>query len=174
MTPITDPLFYAFAIPAVIMVGLAKGGFGGPLSLLGVPLMSLTIAPVQAAGIMLPILVVMDMAGLFAYRGIYDTTSLKILLPAAIVGIAIGYFTAAFVSEAHVRLLIGVVAILFTLNAVAGARAGAEPRPSDPGSDASGARSPASPASSAMPADRPIRSTCFRCASIRCALPAHP
>jgi uncharacterized membrane protein YfcA len=132
MTPIADPLFYAFAVPAVIMVGLAKGGFGGPLSLLGVPLMSLTIAPVQAAGIMLPILVVMDMAGLFAYRGIYDKTSLKILLPAAIVGIAIGYFTAAFVSEAHVRLLIGLVAILFTVNAVVGARAGNAPHAQRP------------------------------------------
>ena len=32
MTPIADPMFYAFAVPAVIMVGLAKGGFGGPLS----------------------------------------------------------------------------------------------------------------------------------------------
>ena len=50
MHPISDPHFYMFAIPAVLLVGLAKGGFGGPLSLLGVPLMSLTIAPVQAAG----------------------------------------------------------------------------------------------------------------------------
>lgn len=132
MHPIADPLFYAFAIPAVILVGLAKGGFGGPLSLLGVPMMSLVIAPVQAAGIMLPILVVMDMAGLFAYRGKYDTASLKILLPAAILGIGIGYLTAAYVSDAHVRLLVGLVAVLFALDAFRGGARRAEPKPQRP------------------------------------------
>lgn len=132
MTPITDPLFYALAVPAVIMVGLAKGGFGGPLSLLGVPMMALAIPPVQAAGIMLPILVVMDMAGLFAYRRSFDATSLKILLPAAIVGIVLGYFTAAQVSDAHVRLLVGLVAILFTLDSLRGGAARSAPRPHRP------------------------------------------
>src|SRR5690606_30219834 len=64
---ITDPLFYLAAIPAVVIVGLAKGGFVG-LGILGLPLMALTVSPVQAAAIMLPILIVQDAVGLYAFR----------------------------------------------------------------------------------------------------------
>ncbi len=113
---ITDPWFYAAAVPAVILVGMAKGGFGGAIALLGVPLMSLVISPVQAAGILLPILVVMDLVGLAAYRRRYHLPSLKILIPPAIVGVGIGWLTASVVTEAHVRLIVGVVALAFTLD----------------------------------------------------------
>ncbi|MHC5655933.1 sulfite exporter TauE/SafE family protein [Stappia sp. ICDLI1TA098] len=132
MHPISDPTFYMTAIPAVLLVGLAKGGFGGPLSLLGVPLMSLFIPPVQAAGIMLPILVVMDWSGLIAYWRNFDKESLRILLPGALIGITVGYFTAAVVSDAHVRLLVGIVAVLFALNAFVGRARATEPRPHRP------------------------------------------
>lgn len=113
---ITDPLFYAVAIPAVILVGLAKGGFVGALAMLGVPLMSLVISPVQAAGILLPILIAMDVFALWAYRGIYHKPNLKILLPAATTGILIGWLTASYVSEGHVRLTVGIIACLFTID----------------------------------------------------------
>ncbi|WP_349358251.1 sulfite exporter TauE/SafE family protein [Stappia sp.] len=132
MLPIADPVFYAFAVPAVLVVGLAKGGFAGPLGLLGVPLMALVIPPVQAAAIMLPILIAMDMAGLAAYRKSFDTKSLAILLPGALVGIGIGYLTAAQVSDAHVRLLVGLVAILFAANAALGGAFHGAPRPHRP------------------------------------------
>jgi uncharacterized membrane protein YfcA len=59
MIPIIDPWFYFAAIPAVIVVGLSKGGFGGTMGMLAVPILTLAISPVQAAGIMLPILVFM-------------------------------------------------------------------------------------------------------------------
>lgn len=65
---ITDPWFYALAIPAIILTGLSKGGFLGAAGGLAVPMMSLVISPVQAAGIMLPILNTMDVTGLIAYR----------------------------------------------------------------------------------------------------------
>lgn len=113
---ITDPWFYAFAVPAVILVGMAKGGFGGAIALLGVPLMSLVISPVQAAGILLPILVAMDIVSLIAYRRRYHLASLKVLIPPALVGIGIGWLTAAVVTEAHVRLIVGIVALAFTLD----------------------------------------------------------
>lgn len=113
---ITDPWFYVVALPAVVIIGMAKGGFAGPIALMGVPLMSLVISPVQAAGILLPILIIMDCAGLYAYRGVYHWPSLRVLLPAGIIGIGIGYLTAAYVTDAHVRLIVGVVALAFTLN----------------------------------------------------------
>lgn len=112
----TDPGFYVFAIPAVILVGLSKGGLGGAIGILGVPLMALKISPVTAAAIMLPILVVMDMAGLMLYRRKFDLPLLKLMIPAATLGITIGYLTASYVAENVVRLVVGVVAVLFVLD----------------------------------------------------------
>lgn len=113
---ITDPWFYAVAIPAVFLVGLSKGGFGGSIAMLGIPLMSLVISPIQAAAIMLPILVVMDMVGLVSYRGLYDGQVLRIMIPGAIAGIFVGYLTAAWVTADHVKLIVGTVALIFSLN----------------------------------------------------------
>ncbi len=113
---IDDPLFYAVAIPAIILTGLSKGGFLGAAGGLAVPMMSLVISPVQAAGIMLPILNTMDMTGLFAYRRDFDWKNLLILLPAAAVGILLGWATAAYVFESQVRLIVGLIGLAFTLN----------------------------------------------------------
>ena len=113
---ILDPYFYLAAIPAVFLIGMSKGGFGGSIAMLGVPLMSLTISPIQAAAIMLPILVVMDIVGLVSYRRLFDTRILKAMIPGALVGVLVGYLTAAWVTADHVKLIVGVVALLFTLN----------------------------------------------------------
>ncbi|ASP34591.1 sulfite exporter TauE/SafE family protein [Labrenzia sp. VG12] len=118
MTPIADPWFYAAAIPAVFFVGLSKGGFGGTFAMLGVPIMSLVISPLQAAGIMLPILIVMDVVALLAYKGRADWKCLVILLPAAVLGIGIGWATAAYVNDDFVLFLIGVMSLAFVADYV--------------------------------------------------------
>jgi len=112
---ITDPLFYLVAIPAVLITGVSKGGFGG-IALLAVPLMALVVSPTQAAGIMLPILLVMDVFGMHAYRGIWHKSNLKVLLVGAIVGITIGTFTARSINEEIIRLILGIIAVLFTIH----------------------------------------------------------
>jgi Predicted permeases len=112
---ITDPFFYAVAIPAVLFVGLSKGGFGGAMALFGVPLMALAVSPVQAAAIMLPILIVMDAVSLWTWRHERDLTTLKMMLPGAMLGIGIGWATAAYVTEALIRLIVGLVALWFAL-----------------------------------------------------------
>ena len=68
---IFDPIFYLVSIPAVLLYGVAKGGFAGPLAILGVPLMSLVISPLQAAAILLPILCIQDLISIFSYRKTY-------------------------------------------------------------------------------------------------------
>jgi len=113
---ITDPWFYAVAIPAIVLTGLSKGGFLGGVGGMAVPLMSLVISPVQAAGIMLPILIAMDWIGVWAYRRDWSGPNLKILLPAATLGITLGWATAAYVTEAQVRLLVGLIGALFTID----------------------------------------------------------
>ncbi|MDX5595449.1 sulfite exporter TauE/SafE family protein [Pseudovibrio sp. SPO723] len=116
MLPISDPLFYLYAIPAVLIVGLSKGGFGGGIALIGVPLMSLAVSPIKAAGIMLPILLVMDAVGLLSYRHSFNKPVLFLMIPAGCVGITIGWATAAYVTADHVRLIVGVVSLAFVLN----------------------------------------------------------
>ena len=90
-----DPSIYYVAIPAVILVGLTKGGMGEALALMGVPLLAIAVPPVQAAAILLPILVVMDCVSLWIWRQHNDRTLLKMLLPGALLGLAIGWATSA-------------------------------------------------------------------------------
>jgi uncharacterized membrane protein YfcA len=110
-----DPWFYAAAMPAVFLVGLSKGGLGGAAALIGVPLMALAMPPVQAAAILLPILIVMDIVSLWLWRGSRDMATLRIMLPGAVIGIGIGWLLAAVVTDAMVRLIVGVVALTFFL-----------------------------------------------------------
>jgi uncharacterized protein len=125
---ITDPLFYAGAIPAVILVGLAKGGFSG-LGLLSLPLMALVVSPVQAAAIMLPILIVQDVVTVWAYRHTWDRRNVLILLPSAILGILAGYLLAARVSDAAVALAVGLISVGFALRRLVLERRPTPPKP---------------------------------------------
>lgn len=110
-----DPWSLAAALLAVMLVGLAKGGLGGAMALMAVPLMSLAIPPVQAAGILLPILIVMDGVGLWAWWRKWDLSLLWSMMPGAMIGIAVGWATAAIVSDAAVRLIVGAVGLVFAM-----------------------------------------------------------
>ncbi len=114
---ISDPVFYAVAIPAVLLTGISKGGFGSALGGVGVPLMALAISPVQAAAILLPVLCLMDLVGVRVYYGKWDWENLKIMVPGALLGVAIGTLTFGMLSEDVIRILIGAIAVAFTLNA---------------------------------------------------------
>jgi uncharacterized protein len=108
-----DPTFYLFAIPAVILIGLAKGGFSG-LGALGMPLMALGMRdPVRAAAILLPILIAQDVVGATAFRRSWDGRILAAMLPGAVVGIGLGYLLAAAISSAAVMAALGAISILF-------------------------------------------------------------
>ncbi|MDF1692295.1 MAG: sulfite exporter TauE/SafE family protein [Zhongshania sp.] len=113
---IEDPFFYLCAIPAILIFGMAKGGFGGGIAVVSVPLMSLAISPVQAAAILLPILLVMDAVALWSFRGQWSKPNLRIILPGAMIGIALGSIGFRYLSEDMIRILIGFIAVAFCLN----------------------------------------------------------
>ena len=125
---ITDPLFYAAAIPAVILLGLAKGGFSG-LGALSLPLMALVVSPVQAAAITLPILIVQDIVSVWAYRHTWDRRNVVILLAGAISGIVTGYLLAAQVSDAAVKLAVGLISVAFAIRRMVVERRKTPPKP---------------------------------------------
>ena len=113
---ITDPLFYFFAVPAILIFGIAKGGFGNAIGVVAVPLMALAVSPLQAAAILLPILCVMDVFAIRKFWRQWDVTNIVIMLPAGCVGVLVGSLTFSYLNEGHVRLLIGLLALVFALN----------------------------------------------------------
>jgi uncharacterized membrane protein YfcA len=113
---IADPFFYALAVPAIVIAGISKGGFGSGVGLLAVPMMALSIPVPQAAAIMLPILCLMDLVGLWTYWRVWDQAAMAALLPAAIAGSVVGALTFSLLDERLLRLAIGVVAVAFVLD----------------------------------------------------------
>lgn len=115
MTFIADPLFYLFAIPAVIMLGLSKGGFSG-IGMVATPLLALLLPPLEAAAILLPIILLQDVMSCWIYRRDWDPWNLKVMLPGAVLGVALAWLLAAHVSDAVIRLVVGLIALGFALN----------------------------------------------------------
>lgn len=111
---ITDPVFYVVAIPAVAAIGLAKGGFSG-VGALSLPAMAFVISPVQAAAILLPILIVQDVVGVWAFRKTWDRHVLAWTLPGAGLGIVLGWAFAASVSSEAVLAAVGAISLGFGL-----------------------------------------------------------
>ncbi len=108
--------FYPVAIFAILLTGMAKGGFGAGSGGLAVPLMSIFVAPPEAAGIMLPILCAMDLFSVHAYRGRWSREHLRALLPGGLIGIVFGALAFGALPVNVIRLLIGLIAMLFALN----------------------------------------------------------
>jgi uncharacterized membrane protein YfcA len=107
-------LFYALAVPAVILLGLSKGGFAG-LGALSLPVLAMVISPVRAAAILLPILIVQDVVSVWAFRRSWDGYVLGWMLPGAVIGIALAYLFAAHVDARAVLGLVGAISIVFGL-----------------------------------------------------------
>ena len=112
---ITDPWFYAWAIPAVIITGISKTGLGAGVGGVAVPMMSQVIAPGVAAGIMLPILCVMDLLGMRAYRGKWEWSGVKEMMLPALFGIAIGALSFNSLSVSKTKVLLGAISVAFSL-----------------------------------------------------------
>ena len=108
---ITDWQFYAVAIPAVLLLGVSKSGFGAGFGSLAVPIMALAVTVPQAAAILMPILLVMDIMGLAAYRKHFDWKLLRFLIPLGLVGTVVGTLSFRLLDA---RLVAGIVG-LFTL-----------------------------------------------------------
>ena len=124
-----DIAFYLLAALAAFTVGLSKGGL--PLiGMLGVPLLALSISPIVAAALLLPIFVLSDMFGLYVYRRAFDRRNLAILIPAATLGIAIGWATASITREWLVTLIVGLIGLSYCINALV-TRGGGASKPAD-------------------------------------------
>ncbi|NMA99653.1 MAG: sulfite exporter TauE/SafE family protein [Phyllobacteriaceae bacterium] len=113
-----DPIFILVSVTAVVLVGLSKAGLLGAVGVVGVPLLTLLMAPRDAAGVMLPILLCMDVVAVYMYRKECNWSILRIMLPGAAIGTIIGWVLWTVVSDAVVLLMVGVITLLFVLDAI--------------------------------------------------------
>ena len=110
---ITDPLFYAAAIPAVLLLGVSKSGFGAGFGSLAVPMMALAVSVPQAAAILMPVLLLMDLLGMAAFRKNVDRRLLGFLLPFGLVGTLVGTLLFKLLDPSLVAGIVGVFTLLF-------------------------------------------------------------
>ena len=121
-------LFFLIAGAAAFLVGASKGGLP-MVGALGVPLLALVMPPVAAAALLLPVYIVSDMVGLWAYRKEYSGRNLAILLPAMVLGVGLGWATAKITPEWMVTLLVGIVGVYYCVTVVL--RRASPPKPAD-------------------------------------------
>lgn len=110
----TDPVTIAVFLLVVSILGLSKGGLAG-LGMMSMPLMTMVMPPAAAAGLILPILMIQDIFSVWIYRGHCDFGNLKVLLPAATVGIALGLLMFALLPPGPMLALLGATTLAFAL-----------------------------------------------------------
>lgn len=94
-------------------MGVSKSGFGAGFGSLAVPLMALVVSVPQAAAILMPVLLFMDLIGIAAFRKHIDRALLKFMLPWALVGLVIGALSFRFLEARWVAGMVGVFTLLF-------------------------------------------------------------
>lgn len=110
---ITDPFFYAVAIPAVLLLGVSKSGFGVGFGSLAVPLMALAVTVPQAAAMLMPVLLLIDLLGLAALRRNFDRKLLMFLLPFGLLGVLLGTLLFKMLEAPVVAGIVGGFTLLF-------------------------------------------------------------
>jgi uncharacterized protein len=112
-----DYIFYVVAFLTVLVIAISKGGLGGGFAVIGVPILSLFISPMEAAAILAPMFCIMDAFAFWAYPPkTWDKKNVRILLPAIILGIALGIMSFRFLDDRYIRLLVGGISIIFSLH----------------------------------------------------------
>ncbi|HRK24816.1 MAG TPA: sulfite exporter TauE/SafE family protein [Beijerinckiaceae bacterium] len=121
-----------FGLVGALLIGLGKGGLGSGFGMLVVPVLSLTLDPRQAAALTLPILITSDFFAVYAYRGKAHTGHMRVLLTGAVIGIGLGALTFHLVSEPMLRLMMGLMALIYVVSRFLGlARPSDVPLPPD-------------------------------------------
>jgi uncharacterized membrane protein YfcA len=129
-----DPVFYAAAVPAVTFAGISKGGFGSGAAFVAAAILALVVDPGTALGVMLPLLMLIDVATLGPYWRRWSWPDARLLIAGGIPGTILGALLWRVADDDLIRLLIGTIALGFVAWQMARARglvsirAGAVPR----------------------------------------------
>lgn len=112
---VLDAWFFAIAGPAVVFAGISKGGFGSGAAFAAASVLALVIEPGLALGVMLPLLMLIDLATLGPYWGKWGKREAFILIAGGLPGVILGALLYRVASPDLFRLLIGGVSVGFVL-----------------------------------------------------------
>ena len=110
-----DFTFFAFAIPAGLFAGISKGGFGSGASFAGATILAVILDPALALGLMLPLLMLIDVANLRPFWGQWDWRECKLIVIGGLPGVILGVVLFQFANADVLRFLIGTVALAFVV-----------------------------------------------------------
>jgi uncharacterized membrane protein YfcA len=108
--------YFFYAALGSVLIGLSKGGLPAT-GMLAVPILSLSISPIHATTLLLPIYIISDVVGVWLYRKNFSAFNVKVLIQGGLIGVLVGWFTATMISEVVVTFLIGLIGVSFCLNA---------------------------------------------------------
>ncbi len=112
MEILANPATITLACLAVIILGMAKGGFSG-IGALATPLLALALPPAMAAAVLLPVLLVQDVVSVWSFRQSWDRWIVAWMLPGAALGIALASGYSAAVDEKQLLMLLGLITVGF-------------------------------------------------------------
>ena len=107
-----------FPVLAVLLLGLAKGGFGGVGAPVALPIMSLGLPVEVAIGVLLPVLLTIDVVNVANHRRQADYRTIALALPGAALGVGLGAYLIYAVPGHLVGAGVGVIAILFAVQSL--------------------------------------------------------
>lgn len=107
-----NPWFWLLASLAILNAAISKGGFGGGSVALGVPLITLSVSPVIAAAIMLPLLCLMDLFAVRAYWMRWSWPLIRLMLAGGLTGIAIGTASFFLLNITMLKLILGLLSLI--------------------------------------------------------------
>ena len=98
-----------------MFAGVSKGGFGSGAAFAAASVLALVVEPGLALGIMLPLLMLIDVASLKPYWGKWSKPDVRLLMIGGVPGVALGAALYAVASADLLRLLIGAISVGFVL-----------------------------------------------------------
>lgn len=107
--------FFAIAGPAAIFAGISKGGFGSGAAFASASILALVVEPGLALGVMLPLLMLIDVATLRPYWRKWNWKTARLIILGGLPGVALGAALYARSDPDALRVLIGVISIAFVL-----------------------------------------------------------
>lgn len=110
---LTDPAFIAAVVAGLLIAGVSKAGFGSGAAFAATPMIALAAPAQVAVGVLLPVLMLMDAIGVWAYRGRWSAPNVVSLIKGSVFGVAMGAALVSFVSEPALKLSLGLVSLFF-------------------------------------------------------------
>ncbi len=109
-------------VVAAALLGLSKGGLGAMLGMLVTPLLTLIMPVPDAISLALPLLIFGDVFALWFFWKKWDMHYIRLMLPAAVIGIVIGTYLLATLDNLTLRHILGSFTLIFVIYRVASNR----------------------------------------------------